>query len=77
MSHPELDKLLALNIGGYQHLVHHATLALPQAAAHIPLAEALGLPWRLIRQWCGFANDHILTCSNATSFVNQSWINLF
>lgn len=61
-AHPELDKFLALNIGGDQHLVDHTALTLPQAAADITLGEALGLPGGLVRQGCRLANNHILTC---------------
>ena len=60
-TYPELDKLLAFDIGGDQHLVNHAALALPQAAAHITLGEALCLPRGFIRQGGCLANDHILT----------------
>ena len=68
-TYPKLDILLALDIGGDQHLVDHATLALAQAAADVPLGEALRLPWGLIRQGRCFANDHILTYHDSVQLV--------
>ncbi|KAA6419463.1 MAG: hypothetical protein FRX49_10561 [Trebouxia sp. A1-2] len=42
--YPELDKLLALNVGGDQHLVNHAALTLTQTAADITLAFGQDVP---------------------------------
>ena len=60
VAYPELDKLLAFDIGGDQHLVNHAALALAQTAAHISLGEALCLTGGLVRQGCRLTNDDIL-----------------
>lgn len=61
VAYPELDKLLAFNICGDQHLVDHAALTLAQTAAHITLGEALGLTGGLIWQGGRLTNDDILT----------------
>jgi len=49
-SHPQLDKTLALSIGGQHDLVHHARLAVAQAGRDILLGEALRHTRLLLRQ---------------------------
>jgi len=49
-SHPQLDKALALSVGGQHDLVHHARLAVAQAGRDILLSEALRHTRLLLRQ---------------------------
>ncbi len=49
-SHPQLDKTLALSVGGQHDLVHHARLAVAQAGRDILLGEALRHTRLLLRQ---------------------------